>query len=318
MNSFKCSDYLLNSTDPELAYRRRTNDQKITIPWGQRKLLLTTVQFLTRFWDPAITPKPIIVYAGAAPGSNIAVVSELFPEMEFHLYDPMKFKVEGSEKIKLYCQYFMDEDANKWANRNDVFFISDIRTADYRILSEYDNEKNIWQDMEMQSRWVKIIKPQSAHLKFRLPYPNKGMNQKLTYLSGYIFKQPWAPQTSTETRLVPYPTYEEKEYDTVRYESQMFYHNTVIREKARYWHEIINDGELKDDYDSSMEISIICDYLDKRNLDRTVSNILHYSRLFTQRLNEGKPEKSHYTLQKLREDPFLIKRKFKSPDDDDF
>ena len=161
---FTHDDYLLKDSDPEKTYYRRTNEQKKSIPWGQRKLFLTELQFLTRFWDSEQVPEPIIVYAGAAPGKHIPLLGYLFPQARFYLYDPRPFHISPSEKISIYQQYFTDEDASQWANRKDVFFISDIRTADYQQMGEEENENAIMTDMKMQEVWYHIIKPGFAHM----------------------------------------------------------------------------------------------------------------------------------------------------------
>ena len=231
---FTLNDYLLLDEDPQLEYRRRQRNEKKSIHWGQWKLLLTEIEFLTRFWNPQDVSTPKIVYAGAAPGKHIPFLSLLFPAMEFHLYDPRKFHIQETDKIHLYQQYFTDEDAHVWAGRNDVYFISDIRRYNYADISETENEKAIVEDMRMQENWYNIIKPVYAHLKFRLPYSSTGLgdvipqDRFIQYLDGFVFKQAWAPQTSTETRLVPYGVGILKQWDSLKYEQQMFYHNTAV------------------------------------------------------------------------------------------
>jgi hypothetical protein len=62
--------------------------------WGQRKLLLSEIEFLTD-WAP-LDRDSIVVYAGAAPGTHIAFLAEMFPRLSFVLVDPSEFKVHGS------------------------------------------------------------------------------------------------------------------------------------------------------------------------------------------------------------------------------
>jgi hypothetical protein len=93
--------------------------------------------------------KPIVVYAGAAPGNHIPILSDLFPEIEFHLYDPAPFKINPSNKIKIYNQYFLDKDALDWKNKDNVYFISDIRTSDYHVKTEEENEDAILGDIKI-------------------------------------------------------------------------------------------------------------------------------------------------------------------------
>lgn len=313
---FTYSDLLLNVTDPQMDYHRRKDEEKTSIHWGQRKLLLTLIQFITNYWDPIKVPNPKLVYAGAAPGINIKIVSDLFPEMEFHLYDPAKFKIKASDKVQLYNQYFTDEDAKKWADKSDVYFVSDIRTADYTLAKDLDdNEKQIMGDMEMQMKWYKIIKPVKAHLKFRLPYTGGKRPPRVEYLHGIIYKQPWAPQTTTETRLVPDGD-KMVSWCSQLYQDQMFYHNVIMREQYKYYNpftetkEPIDKPELLNDWDSTTEAKIWEKYLIKRAGKSSQQLVVGLERMITQKLTE----KSKYndTINHLRQHPQYIKnRNFK-------
>lgn len=323
---FNQKDLFLNPTDKELAYRRRNDEEKKSVAWGQRKLLLCLIQFLTLFWDPKKVAKPVIVYAGAAPGTNIGAVSAMFPEAEFHLYDPREFKVSPSDKIKIYQQYFTNEDAKRWTNRADVYFISDIRTADYTTARNLDeNEKQIQEDMKRQMDWFRIINPVEGHLKFRLPYTGGDRPSRVNYLYGYVLKQPWAPQTTTETRLVPARNREGNwmiaTWSSQKYQDQMFYHNVVVREKIKYLNPFTGDlkpidqSELLTDWDSRCEAQIWMDYLQKRSSPVTSVSVVALSRLATKKLTLHSKFKDN--LQLLRLKPQLIKKRNIKPSRDD-
>jgi hypothetical protein len=322
---FEKADLFVNISDPELAYRRRKDEEKKTIHWGQRKLLLSLVQFLTLFWNPKKVSNPKIVYAGAAPGTNIGIVSMLFPEVEFHLYDPAPFKIEPNERIHLYQQYFTDADAKKWANRSDIYFISDIRTADYTKAKDLDeNENQIMKDMEMQMVWFNIIDPVEGQLKFRPPYTGGNRPDRIEYFYGYVFKQPWAPQTTTETRLVPVRNDSKKwfiaSWSAQKYQDQMFHHNVMVRESYRYENpftkdeKFIDSPELLNDWDSLTETQIWLDYLQKRTGIADKTAIIALSRLITDKLSDGSKHKD--TLYLLRSNPQFIKQRNFKPSRD--
>ena len=57
---------------------------------GQRKLLLTEVNFLTNYSDLSKN----INYIGAAPGHHIEFLSTLFSDHTFYLYDPEILQLE--------------------------------------------------------------------------------------------------------------------------------------------------------------------------------------------------------------------------------
>lgn len=251
-------------------YHQRTEEIKTTIHWGQRKLLISEVEFFTLYWDPKLIPKPVCVYAGAAPGIHIPLLSEMFPAFTFHLYDPAKFEVIESEKVRIFTEYFTDEVAARYAGRKDIFFISDIRTSDYKGLqkkflakrgitefesdgtpigprdlikdalreAEVANEDQIWGDMGMQQNWILVMNPEHALLKFRLPYALDGKDRIVKYLRGIAYWQMWPGQTSTETRLKPIRNtqgvYELANWSILEYEQWCFYHNSIVREQTFY------------------------------------------------------------------------------------
>lgn len=330
---FNKTDLFVNPTDSELPYRRRNDEEKKAVHHGQRKLLLTLVQFLTLFWNPKKNPKPVVVYAGAAPGTNIGIVSMLFPEIEFHLYDPSPFKIKASDKIHLYQQFFTDDDAKKWSGRNDVYFISDIRTADYTKSKNLDdNEEQIMKDMEMQMKWFVIINPVEGHLKFRPPYTGGNRPERINYLYGYVFHQPWSPRTTTESRLVPTRNNEGLwmfvSWSAQKYQDQMFYHNVIVRETYTYKNPFflnnksqennqknVDYPELLNDYDSLLETQIWIDYLNFRSGNYDKASVIALSRLITDKLSKGSKHKD--TLELLRSNPMSIKYRNVHPSRDD-
>src|SRR3972149_2757719 len=267
---FTNRDLTIGAHSLRTPYHQRAEEKKTAIHWGQRKLHLSEVEFFSLYWDPQLIPNPLCVHAGAAPGTHITLLSEMFPALTFHLYDPANFDIRENDKIKLFKGYFTDETAAQYSNRKDVFFVSDIRTADYKMLqreslakrgitefdangspigpyeivrdalreSEIINEDQIWGDMEMQRKWVQIMNPEHALIKFRLPYALEGKDRIVQYLKGVVYWQPRAPKTSTETRLKPIRNvngvYELADWSIIEYEQWCFHHNTVDREHVFY------------------------------------------------------------------------------------
>jgi cap3/cap4 methyltransferase len=80
---------------PRRPYRTRRNEPKTAIHWGQRKLLLSEIQLLCEALT-ACGPntKFTIVYAGAAPGTHLKFLDELFPGHLWELVDPIAFNVD--------------------------------------------------------------------------------------------------------------------------------------------------------------------------------------------------------------------------------
>jgi len=244
----------LESDAPRATYHRRDWDnKKDIIHWGQRKLLLSEIMFLTQYGHLSHR----IVYAGAAPGHHIPYLSQLFPSHTFVLVDPNPFGIRATSQIELKNQYFDDTLAQQFVNPN-ILFISDMRTADYRQMSPLENEQYILKDNETQMRWIQIMHPAKSMIKFRCPYPDI-IPEPIKMFQGTIMVQPWAPPTSTETRLILGPKLTMQTYDSHQYEEQLFYHNTVAR-VAHYPQPIRGEG-LDQRFDASAEVIILYDFL---------------------------------------------------------
>lgn len=318
------NDQLLTDSAPRSKYRRRADEDKIAIPWGQRKLFLSEIQFLSTYAN--LAHGAIVIYVGAAPGNHILFLAELFPKISWHLYDPAKFKIGGTPKIKIYQQLFTDETAKSWEKtiptlEHKVFLISDIRSGDPKLGSE-KFEKAVAQDMKLQMNWHLMLNPKQSLLKFRLPYPTDTLKVS-KYLAGTVYKQCWAPQTSSETRLVPSRDNKGnwiiKDWDLIRYEEQLFHFNTKIREETKFdqWnpdgHNLedpeVEDLQLSSDFDSANEILIWNNFLLKLNLKPTKKNIVAMANLLTARINKGKNKADWDTLAKLRVNPWTIKQR---------
>lgn len=246
----------LTDSAPRAVYHKRAWDnKKDIIHWGQRKLLMSEILFLTR-WGHTSNH---VVYAGAAPGHHIPYLSQLFPDHHFTLIDPNQFGITKTDKIDIINGYFDDEKAKMYSGQN-IIFISDMRTADYRQMTPLENEQYILKDNETQMRWINIMKPSKSMIKFRCPYPDI-IKEPTKMFKGIIYLQPWAPPTSTETRLVIDSDLTMAEYDNLKYEQQLFYHNSVSR-FASFPQPVRGEG-LDNKFDSSAEVLILYEYLCK-------------------------------------------------------
>jgi cap2 methyltransferase len=126
---FNLSSRILQEDAPEEPYRRRKDEIKSVLHWGQRKLLFSEIEFLTLYGEKDIT----CIYAGAAPGTHIKYLSSLFPDIKFVLVDPSPFTVKSDEKITIIEDFFTDKLAESFTNTPNLF-ISDIRTASWKTV----------------------------------------------------------------------------------------------------------------------------------------------------------------------------------------
>ncbi len=252
---------------PRRKYERRPDIARTAIHWGQRKLLLTEIEFLTLATSMKKETPIYVIYAGAAPGTHIPYLSTLFPQIHFELYDPREFnlKLNFSKMINTHVQYFTDETANEWASethpQKTIFFISDIRTGDTETMTSDDVEARVKIDHAWQKNWYNIIKPCMSMFKFRLPWDDNTTE----YLDGQIYIQPYPPTASTETRLIVGAAAGQRIYNNREYEEQLFYFNNYVRETE--FSNVLQTIEpqykngLTNKYDCAAEVHILEQYL---------------------------------------------------------
>lgn len=89
-NEFPFPDRFDEREFPRMKYRSRGREVKTAVHWGQRKLLMSEIQLLSLYCQPKV--KHWVVYVGAAPGSHLLLLDELFDKRhEWELIDPGKW-----------------------------------------------------------------------------------------------------------------------------------------------------------------------------------------------------------------------------------
>lgn len=209
---------------------------KSTLHNGQLKLLLSTMYFFHHYVKPS--KNTIVIYAGAAHGYNIGI--NIYPKFikKWILIDPASKwdpRLSRRSDVEIIKDFFNDAMAEELRKKyseaipeTSLVFISDIRLD--------PDDESVTRDNADQIRWVKILRPDSYCLKSRFCYSycdNNGCRYDLTnnYLSGDLVIQPYAPLSSTESRLMKtnYKRIILKDYDCNEYESRFFTFNKFIR-----------------------------------------------------------------------------------------
>lgn len=243
----------------DLCFNEKEGPQNIYL--GQLKLFFTELFFLTKCAKSGNK----VLYVGAAPGYHTTMLADLFPDIDFDLWDPRKFETEERPNIRTYNDFFTDTSAKTYAeDGSNILFMVDMRTLKNINKIKKDTTKLdelVTEDMIMQRRWAQIIKPIYAYLKFRLPYEDTFIK----YLTGEIYLQPYAP-LSTETRLLTNDYFTEKKYDTKLFNDQLSYHNYHNRCKKqsyRKYAKIMEKYNLVNNWDNELALSITHFYLKK-------------------------------------------------------
>jgi len=266
-------------------YRERGKEKKTVCHWGQRKLMVSEMEFITKFYDKA----KIVVYAGAAPGTHIPCLAQLFPKLRFVLVDPRPFSSDvvklakstaltGSSGpgIELHVGFFSDDMAREYAREEGVLFISDVRTSDGRGEGAtmppqdvvFPTQQSVEGDMELQQRWHGLMRPVASSLKFRLPWDDGGTT---SYLRGDISLPVWGGVSTTECRLFVEGCVRGADedgacagselvvYDNKMYEQQMFYFQTHSR-IARYKNDFVEFYKCSC-FDCTSEAAVLSSFL---------------------------------------------------------
>jgi hypothetical protein len=262
----------LGSDSPQIPFFDRPDADRSTLHFGQLKLALAEIQFLTAFCRDACEGAPWIVpYAGAAPGNHIPFLAALFPNCTFLLYDPAPFcdalRAKPPQNVRVFARTFFDEKvaadlAARYAGVENFAFICDIRTG--------KEESFVQEDMDRQDAWVRTMRPARSLLKFRLPW-GEGTTE---YLDGSVMLPVFGPTTTTECRLVALREHAAgppRVYRNLEYERQCAYHNSVGRAR-RYSHEVALPG-LDGCHDCATMVAVATRYLAAVKQDASAASV---------------------------------------------
>lgn len=252
---------------PQKPYQTNYFKDKPNLHNGQRKLLISEIDFLNRCYSKYdnTTPK-ILLYIGASPGQHVNYLVKMFPDLQYELYDSVDSRVKTQDNINFHHRYFDDTEAEKYVNKN-VLLVCDIRGLDVKknVTDDPKTHKHmeevVYADMVKQMNWCKTIKPKAALLKFRLAWGNSA--PQTTYFGGDIFFQAWAGNESTELRLIP-DLNSVKTYNNKVYEQVCFYHNAVTRREKLNKSDKKNSNNyscIGEYHDSEVEGRILAEYL---------------------------------------------------------
>jgi hypothetical protein len=205
----------LDDIKTELPYENTKSVMRLGTHNGQRKLLLTEIQFLTNVRNSG---NKYCLYAGSAPGNKTFYLSTLFPDITFILIDPNKFDLkldDGSshryrphpnivhlvnksspDTADLKCNIIKTSDYLTAITSADykIFIIQDFMTNEIAkelkaldivfisdIRSNIHNKAfpmdfDIYWNNSMMFNWINIMRPHSSMLKIRTPYLDENKN----------------------------------------------------------------------------------------------------------------------------------------------
>ena len=255
---------IITDNIPEIKYQAKNQPgvkhNKSNYKSGQRKLLVTEIEFLTVYGHLSDT----VLYIGSAPGYHLDILINSFPNIKkwiFYDIGETKIKYINRDNIEIHKEYFTCDLAKEYKDIKPLF-ISDIRR--YHLLSGKHSVKEadriIVEDMQLQKELVENGNFIMSSLKFRLPW--EWETDTTRYFDGELHTTPWLGEYSPELRLfTDGKTY--REYSHSKIDNQMYWYNTVKRRE--------DSQEMKDlkykqyDYDQVLEYNIIKKYIKEPN-----------------------------------------------------
>lgn len=286
---FEDADLLVPLDSPEgekREWKPRDPRVKKNAHIGQLKLLTAEIVFLSLGVDDV--ENCVVVYAGAAGGHHIPALAELYPKLQFYLYDPAPFAIKETQQLHIINGIFTNEIAAEWGRRRkerSVLFISDVRTSGD---TAEEHEGEVEANMQMQARWVELMQPalKAYSLKFRIPFTIIEADRPYKYLGGRLVYQAYPKADSMELRLFgdsedAMAGPEAITYDSRSLEQTVFYHNSIIRPNHELYANIFTetdepykDPQFDRGYDCTYFMYCVKRYLERtgrtRNLDKIV------------------------------------------------
>jgi len=279
--------------------RKKMNENDIGHHIGQLKLLFSEILFISKFIE--MKPTKVLYVGAGSDGYHNSYLADMFPEIQFDLWDPGKFVVSPKPNIKIFNKFFRNDSADKYANDvkngEKLLFMSDIRNLE--IANNRENldkiDRIVIADMNDQMNWSRIIRPIASYLKFRLPYKI----EKFRYFRGPVYLQPFSP-LSTEARIVVTNFDDMKMYDSIEFDEKMAYFNHVIRSKKikyKKWRNIMEKYNIINNWDSAYCFHILYYYLtktNKNNSEESVAKLFLDIVDFYRKYNSKKADKLFY------------------------
>lgn len=221
----------------------QVNIHSVPAPNAQKSLLIIETYFLLQAIPK--DAKATLLYIGADPGDHLNILAEMFPNITFHVYDPLEMKkITETHNLIKHQQTFTDDFCYLYEENPDtpLLLISDIRNKNYSADPKTKqqvqaNADMILNDMDCQQRWVKKLKPRMSLLRFR-PLLKTELEERprarFEYLTGVHLKLPYSKEKTNSMMLMVGEHLTTGTYYDNDIVDHLKYHNIVIRNTRKY------------------------------------------------------------------------------------
>jgi len=111
----------LGEDSPRASYRRRKDEKKTVLHWGQRESLILAMEFITENYEPGLT----IIYCGTASPNTLNYMSTLFEDIKVCL-SATQGRAHLQYARTLHTPLFPSRVSFSHARTHNSFFLSDI------------------------------------------------------------------------------------------------------------------------------------------------------------------------------------------------
>lgn len=206
-----------------------------------KSLLTTETLFLLKAIEDTKASEGTVVYIGGSPGDHLNILAQMFPELKFVVYDPHPMpKITETVNLVKREELFTDDHCSLFEKEEGaLFMISDIRKKTYKAISDnmtmkevVENAQIIVDDMESQRRWLKLMKPYFALMRFRplMKKEAKALGQtSFVYPTGLHLLMPYSKVKTNSTMLMTHCGLPERTYYHKDFIDRLKWHNIVVR-----------------------------------------------------------------------------------------
>lgn len=255
---FQETDFIITNNSPKSDYQIIVNELHKRESNEKLSFILSFIQYLTYYYNENSKD---IIFMGEITNSQIEIILKLFKNLNFYIYNSKN--------------PFTDEEANKWNGKN-VMFYSNYRSVPNKDLTSIEIENLNYNDLKIVQKWLFLIKPSSASIRFRLPFSNNGYNS-IEYYKGIMCKKIYNGINSTEIRLLITDFNSSVKLDIITYEQILTYFNRVTREETLYKDPFFDNKFLN--YDNIAEYFVYINYLYKFEQKINYENVIKMKKI---------------------------------------
>jgi hypothetical protein len=295
----KDKNLTLGAGDSKLPFNEKKYPEKNSVSFPAMKCLLSEMEFLCLYLDTQMIPSVNIVWNHVEDVRYLKTLLFFFPFIQGHVYnferEDTYITDEGRGVINFHKR---DVDVERWADRDDVFFIGNLGQWEVKEKEKGEEAQRVVEGdmistLNKLKRMVERIRPKEAFLRMRFPYNYKWQDKNFSFFSGLLYLQPWDQPDSSEFCLVVNKPYTDFSYDIASYEGLTFYHKKIMRQKKTFLNlftglptPISIPLSLFNDYDSLLTTYIMTEYLVKHSRQPTEEATLSCLQLLIERMRK--------------------------------